>query len=152
MNRMTAGDLCIRNVAVTFRSAVLVDAARVMRNAHVGSLVVVDETPEGRVVAGMLTDRDIVTAVVARDVDAATLRVGDVMTEDVASVREQDTLHDVLATMQRRHVRRVPVTGAQDRLIGVIAADDLLRLLADELQRVAQVFGEQVKAEHISRP
>jgi signal-transduction protein with cAMP-binding, CBS, and nucleotidyltransferase domain len=152
MNRMTAGDLCIRNVAVTFRSAVLVDAARMMRNAHVGSLVVVDETPEGRVVAGMLTDRDIVTAVVARDVDAATLRVGDVMTEDVASVREQDTLHDVLATMQRRRVRRVPVTGAQDRLVGVIAADDLLRLLADELQRVAQVFGEQVKAEHISRP
>ena len=152
MNRMTAGDLCVHNVAVTFRSAVLVDAARTMRTAHVGSLVVVDETPEGRVVAGMLTDRDIVTAVVARDVDAATLRVGDVMTEDVVTVREEDTLHDVLATMQRRRVRRVPVTGALNRLVGVIAADDLLRLLADELQRVAQVFGEQVKAEHITRP
>ena len=152
MNRMTAGDLCIRNVAVTFRSAVLVDAARTMRNAHVDSLVVVDDTPEGRLVAGMLTDRDIVTAVVARDVDAATLRVGDVMTEDVVTVREDDTVHDVLATMQRRRVRRVPVTGAQHRLVGVIAADDLLRLLCDELARVAQLFGEQVKVEQITRP
>ena len=152
MKRMTARDLCIRNVAVTFRSAVLVDAAREMRNAHVGSLVVVDETPEGKLVVGMLTDRDIVTAVVARDVDPATLRVGDVMTDDVVCVREDDSIDDVLATMQRRRVRRLPVTGAQDRLVGVIAADDVLRLLADGLQRVAQVYSDQVRVEQIKRP
>jgi CBS domain-containing protein len=131
---------------------VLIDAARAMRNAHVGCLVVVDETPEGRLVAGMLTDRDIVTAVVARDVDPGTLRVGDVMTEDVVSVREEDSIHDVLATMQRRRIRRVPVTGAQQRLVGVISTDDLLRQLADDLQRLAQVLGEQVMVEQVTRP
>ncbi|MDH4059378.1 MAG: CBS domain-containing protein [Aquincola sp.] len=152
MSRMTAGEVCVRNVAVAFRSTVLGDAARAMRNAHVGSLVVVDETPQGRTVVGMLTDRDIVTAVVARDVDAATLRVGDVMTEDVVCVRERDSIQDVLATMQRRRVRRVPVTGTQDRLVGVIAADDLLRMIVEELQSLAQVLGEQVKVEQIVRP
>jgi CBS domain-containing protein len=152
MNKMTAGDICTRNVVVAFRSGVLDEAARTMRSRHVGCLVVVDETPEGRVVVGLLTDRDIVTAVVARDVQATSLRVGDVMTQDVVTVREDDSLHDVLATMQRRRVRRVPVTGAQQKLVGIVAADDLLHLLAEQLQALARVFGEQVKVEQMTRP
>jgi CBS domain-containing protein len=150
--RMTAGDLCIRDVGVASRSTVLIEAAREMRNRHVGSLVVVDETPEGRFVVGMLTDRDIVTAVVARDVDASTLRAGDVMSEDVACVREDDSVADVLAVMQRRHVRRLPVIGPRQRLLGVIAADDLLRLLAGQLQALSQVIGDQVRVEQMVRP
>lgn len=150
--RSTAGDLCHRDVAVAFRSTVLSDAARAMRDHHVGSLIVVDETILGRIVVGILTDRDIVTAVVAKEIDAATLRVGDVMTDDVVCVREEDSLHDVLATMQRRRVRRVPVTGPQQRLVGVISADDLLRVLVDELQHLSQLINEQVKVEQIVRP
>ena len=152
MNRMTAGDLCTRDVAVAFRSTLLADAARSMRGQHVGCLVVVEDAKEGRIVVGLLTDRDIVTSVVARDVQGASLRVGDVMTEDVVTVREDDSLHDVLATMQRRRVRRLPVTGPQDRLVGVIAADDLLRVLAEQLQTLAQLIGEQVKVEQMVRP
>jgi CBS domain-containing protein len=148
----TAADLCQRDVAVAFRSMVLSDAARAMRGQHVGSLVVVDETILGRIVVGMLTDRDIVTSVVAKDVDASTLRVGDVMTDDVVCVREEDSLHDVLATMQQRRVRRMPVTGPQQRLVGVISADDLLRVLVDELQHLSQLIGEQVKVEQLVRP
>lgn len=148
----TAGSICIREVAVTFRSVALNEAARAMRSAHVGSLVVVDETPAGRVVVGMLTDRDIVTAVVAKDEDPSRLRVGDVMTEDVVSVREEDSLHDVLATMQRRRVRRIPVTGPQQRLVGLIAADDLLRAWAEPLQRLGHMLGEQTRVEQLTRP
>lgn len=148
----TAGSICIREVAVTFRSVALNEAARAMRSAHVGSLVVVDETPAGRVVVGMLTDRDIVTAVVAKDEDASRLRVGDVMTEDVVSVREEDSLHDVLATMQRRRVRRIPVTGPQQRLVGLIAADDLLRAWTEPLQRLGRMLGEQTRMEQLTRP
>jgi len=153
MTKTTAGDVCIRDVVVAFRSGLLDDAARTMRSRHVGCLVVVDESQDGsRVVTGLLTDRDIVTAVVARDVQPSSLRVGDVMTQDVVTVREDDSLADVLATMQRRRVRRVPVTGAQQKLVGIVAADDLLRLLSDQLHALAQVLGEQVKVEQMVRP
>jgi len=151
-HRMTAAELCVRNVVVSDRRLALPEAARLMREQHVGCLVVVDETPDGRQVVGLLTDRDIVTAVVAREVAASTLRVEDVMSDEVVCVSEGDSLHDVLATMQRRHVRRVPVTGPQRRLVGMIAADDVLRALANELQALAQVLGEQVKVEQIVRP
>ena len=74
------------------------------------------------------------------------------MTSDVVCVSEGDSLHDVLATMQRRRVRRVPVVGPQQRLVGMIAADDVLRALADELLALALVLGEQIKAERVLRP
>jgi len=148
----TAGDVCNRDVAIAFRSTALNEAARTMRERHVGSLVVVDETPEGRVVIGLLTDRDIVTGVVAKDVSAGTLRVGDVMSEDVATVREDETLHDVIAVMRHRHVRRLPVTATQNRLVGVVAIDDLIRLVANDLQALAQAIGEQSKLERLVRP
>jgi signal-transduction protein with cAMP-binding, CBS, and nucleotidyltransferase domain len=148
----TAGDVCTRDVVVAFRSTALDEAARTMRERHVGCLVVVDETPEGRVVAGLLTDRDIVTAVVAKGLDAITLRVGDVMTEDVTSVREGDLLHDVIALMRHRRVRRVPVTAAQQRLVGVLASDDVIRLVAEELHGLTQALAEQPRVEQLVRP
>jgi len=151
-HRMTAAELCVRNVIVSDRRLALAEAARLMREQHVGCLVVVDETANGRQVAGLLTDRDIVTAVVAREVAASTLRVEDVMSDEVVCVGEDDSLHEVLATMQRRRVRRVPVTGPQRRLVGMIAADDVLRALTNELQALAQVLSEQVKVEQLVRP
>jgi signal-transduction protein with cAMP-binding, CBS, and nucleotidyltransferase domain len=151
-HRMNAAELCIRSVVVADRRMPLPQAARLMREQHVGSLVVVDETPDGRQVAGLLTDRDIVTAVVAREVSAATLRVEDVMSADVVCVDENASLHDVLAVMKSRRVRRVPVTGPQRRLVGVIAADDALRALADELHALAHALGEQTQVEQITRP
>jgi CBS domain-containing protein len=149
---LTAGAVCTRDVSIAFRSTALHEAARSMRERHVGSLVVVDETAEGRVVVGLLTDRDIVTAVVAKEVDARTLSVEDVMSADVATVREDDSLHDVVAQMKRRRVRRLPVVTAQDRLVGMIAADDVLRALAADFQALVQAIGEQSKIEQLIRP
>ncbi|HVO06226.1 MAG TPA: CBS domain-containing protein [Burkholderiaceae bacterium] len=150
--RMTAAELCSRTVVVTEPHASLAEAARMMREQHVGCVVVVRETAEGRQVVGLLTDRDIVTTVVARDVSPSALRVEDVMTGDVVCANEGDSLHDVLATMQRRRVRRVPVVGPQQRLVGLIAADDVLRALTDELLALAHVLAEQVKVERLLRP
>src|SRR3990172_12628772 len=62
---MNVGEICNRIVMFAYRGTSLTDAARLMREHHVGSLVVVDETAQGRVPVGMLTDRDIVVAAVA---------------------------------------------------------------------------------------
>ncbi|HET7524474.1 MAG TPA: CBS domain-containing protein [Burkholderiaceae bacterium] len=150
-SQVTAGDICTRDVAVAYKGMALNEAARLMRERHVGCLVAIEHTGEGRIVAGMLTDRDIVTAVVAKDMDAATLRVDDVMTRDVVTARESDSVLDVLATMRRRAVRRVPVTGPQGELIGLVAADDLLGLIADELRTLVQALVAQPRAEQSAR-
>jgi CBS domain-containing protein len=148
----TAGDLCTREVVTVSRATALNEAARLLRNHHVGCLVVIDETTEGRIPVGMLTDRDIVTAVVAKEVSPMMLRVADVMSEDVATVNESASLQDALALMRHRRVRRMPVVEAGGMLVGLLSTDDLTRLLSSELQSLAEVLGGQRQLEQMKRP
>ncbi|MFM8769451.1 MAG: CBS domain-containing protein [Rubrivivax sp.] len=148
----TAGDLCTRHVVVAPPSLSVDEASRLMRERHVGCLVVVEQGDGGRLPTGILTDRDIVLAVVAKDADAKTLRVGDVMTATVASVRETDTLYDVLSTMRSRGVRRLPVTGAHGTLAGILTLDDVLNALAGQLQALGSVVGRERRQEFTARP
>lgn len=131
--RLTTGEICTRSVTIAFRQTTLNGAARLMRENHVGCLVVVDEVAGQRMVVGLLTDRDIVTAVIAEDLDLALLRVEDVMATDLVTAREDDSLIDLMHTMRRKGVRRLPVVGAQGELIGVVTLDDVLDILAQEL-------------------
>lgn len=130
---MTTGEICTRNVTIAFRATTLNGAARLMRENHVGCLIVVDEVGGRRIVVGVLTDRDIVTAVVASDLDPSTLNVEDVMTTDLVTAREDDSLIDLMHTMRGKGVRRIPVVGAAGELIGVVTLDDVLDILAQEL-------------------
>lgn len=137
MEKQDAGMLCSRIVAFVHRDTPLVEAARMMREHHVGSVVVVDEAPEGRLVCGILTDRDIVTAVVATEVDPATIVVEDIMSADVVTALERDSVTDLVRRMRQRGLRRLPVTTPQRVLVGVVTLDDLLGLLAGQLQALA---------------
>lgn len=139
---LTAGEICIRTVVCTDRGMMLDEAARLMRTHHVGSLVVVEErSPTERIVVGMVTDRDLATAVLALDRDPHAFRVGDVMSPDVITVREQDSILDVLAAMRRHKVRRVPVTGPRSELIGLVSIDDVLAVVAEQMQALAAAVG-----------
>lgn len=120
-------------MTIAFRATTLNGAARLMRENHVGCLIVVDEVGGRRIVVGVLTDRDIVTAVVASDLDPSTLNVEDVMTTDLVTAREDDSLIDLMHTMRGKGVRRIPVVGAAGELIGVVTLDDVLDILAQEL-------------------
>jgi CBS domain-containing protein len=98
----------------------------------------------------MLTDRDIATGVVAAEKELYGLRVADVMSRAVVSVREEDSMLDVLAAMRRKGVRRAPVVGPRDRLIGIVAMDDVLELVAQELQALAAAVGAAQRHEGVA--
>ena len=137
-DKLTAGDVCTRSVAVGYPSLALSAAARLLRARQVGCLVVVEETAVGEnLVVGILTDRDIAMSVVAADRDPHALRIGDVMTRDVGCAREHDSLLDLLAAMRRRKVRRVPVTDPRDLLVGIVSLDDVLAVGAEQMQAFA---------------
>ncbi len=149
---LTAGDVCTRNVVFAHKSTAVDDASRLMREHHVGALVVVDETDAGRVVVGMLTDRDIVTGIVAKDLDPDLVRVEDAMSTDLVSAREDDSITDVLAGMRRKGVRRMPVVDTRGALVGLVALDDLLEIVAEELQLMVQAMASGRKSEPTLRP
>jgi len=142
---MNAGELCNREVVFAHRDTPLVEAARLMREHHVGSLVVTVDRLSERVPVGLLTDRDIVLAVVAKGLDARTLRAGEVMTADLVTVREQDGITDVLRLMREKGVRRVPVVSRSGALAGIVTIDDVLQLVAEEMD----TFVRTLRTEHV---
>ena len=140
---MNAGEICNREVVFATREMGVVEAARLMREQHVGSLVVVLDTDGKRVPVGILTDRDIAVGVVARELDARQLKVGDVMSGGLFVVREQDGLAEVLRAMREHGVRRVPVVTATGALAGLLTMDDLLELVAEELGDFVRTVGRE---------
>ena len=101
-------------------SASVVEAARLMREGHIGSLPV---TEDERLV-GMITDRDITTRVVAESAAPETTSVGEVYSRDLISVEPDHDLGEALELMARHQVRRLPVV-ENGRLVGMVAQADI---------------------------
>lgn len=131
-------DICSRVVVVAETSTDLREAARLMRDHHVGALVVVDGSDAGRRPIGIVTDRDIVVSVVAAtEVQAEKLTVGDVMSADLVVAGEDVGVFEAVDLMQDRGARRLPVVDAEGHLVGIITLDDVLRMVAGELTALA---------------
>jgi CBS domain-containing protein len=143
---MSVGEVCNRVAIFTQRKTPLPEAAGLMRDHHVGSLIVVEEGARGRVPVGILTDRDIVVAVVAPAVDPRTLTVGEVMTGELLTVREQDSVFDALRLMRGRGIRRLPVVTPTGTLAGIVTVDDLLETVAEQLNDIVRaITSEQAR-------
>ena len=148
---MNAGELCNRDVVTTGRDTGIIEAARLMRDHHVGSLVVV-ESKEGRTEpVGILTDRDIVIEVIAEEVGVGDVCVGDVMSFALLKVNEKETVFDTAQRMRARGVRRVPVIRDSGELAGILALDDILELLSEELSLLARLTGRETEQEQKKR-
>jgi CBS domain-containing protein len=148
---MTVGQICNRVVVFAFRNTPLPDAAKLLRENHIGSLVIVDESDRGRIPVGMLTDRDIAIAVVAQALDPRTLTAGEVMSGELVTANEQDDMLDTLQRMRRRGVRRVPVLTAAGALAGIVTLDDLLELVAEQLGDVVKAIATEQSRETRTR-
>lgn len=148
---MAIGEICSRDVVLARRDTSVREAARLMREYHVGALVVVDETGEGRRPVGVLTDRDIVVGIVAKGLDADGLRVDEVMAPQVITAGERTGVAETMELMRAKGVRRVPVVDNRGMLVGIVTADDLIDLLAEEMSTIARMIVREQHREATSR-
>jgi CBS domain-containing protein len=149
---MNAGSVCKRGVITVAPTDDLIAAAHLMREKHVGYLIVSEGAPgRNRRVAGVLTDRDIVVAVLAQEVDAHALKVGDVMTRDPLLIEEGQSIEAVLCHMREAGVRRVPVVDRSGALTGVLSIDDVLETLAEQLINIAGSIRNEQRMERAVR-
>lgn len=149
---MLVADICSREVAVVTRDKSILDAVKVMRDRHVGSVVVVDNSNGERAPVGILTDRDIVIEALAEGVDLSSITVGDAMSYELMSVGERDEVMDALRVMRTKGVRRVPVVNAFGGLVGILAFDDIVKVIAAQLAGLASVIVLEQGRERIYRP
>ncbi len=141
------------HVVLARRKDPLRGAIQMMREEHVGALVVVDEQGDVRKPIGMLTDRDVVVGVLAKDEShIGTLEVGDVMSADLVTATADEDLGEVLRRMRKFGVRRVPVVDAAGALEGILSIDDTVAGLAEELSEIASLLTCQRERESKKRP
>ena len=147
---MKASEFCNREVMIIERDASVAEAARLMRELHVGSLVVVTKEAGQTRPTGILTDRDIVIEFVAEGLSPQEVAVGDAMSFQLATVDEDAGLFETIELMRDRGVRRLPVVDSAGTLVGLVAADDALELLAEQLNDLVKIVGRQqrIEAEH----
>ncbi len=148
---MAIGEFCNRDVVIVARNSSIMQAAQLMRQFHVGDLVVTEERNGSRVPIGILTDRDLVVEVLAENVAADSVNVGDVMSPEIITARESDGIYETIQRMRTNGVRRIPVVNERGGLEGIIAVDDLLGLLAEEITGLANLVMREQARERSNR-
>ncbi|MEZ4416057.1 MAG: CBS domain-containing protein [Gemmatimonadota bacterium] len=137
---MSAGRICTRVVQTATAHEPVFDAARRMRDHHVGTLVVVDDD---RRPIGIVTDRDLTVRCVAEGCNPANTHLSDVMTRVVSCVEEDTPIEAALSTMAAAKTRRMVVTGTDGRLEGVLSLDDVIDLLVEEAGTIGRLLRSQ---------
>ena len=134
--RRRCREIMTGNVKTASREMSLKDVAILMRDGDMGALPVVED---GKLV-GILTDRDIVVRAVAEGKDVST-EIGEVMTNDVYSVKENDFVFEAIRLMGDKQVRRVPIINERSELVGIIAMADVALETEDE-REIAETLEE----------
>lgn len=134
---MSVGAVCTRTVITVAPNESVRVAAKRLADNEVGTLVILDahERP-----IGIITDRDVAVRCVARDLDPDTTPVAAIMTSPVMAVTEATPIEDALTRMARVKARRLVVTGRREKLVGILALDDVLELLVEEVGTIGHIL------------
>jgi len=137
---MALSKLMTKEITSLPESATALDAAKFMTDMNVGSVIVED----GRGKLGMITDRDIMTKVMAMGKDPSRIMLGEFMTRPVATVTEDMDLIDATKMMSRARARRCPVVNSWGKVIGMIALDDILISIGEEMKNISLIIREEL--------
>jgi CBS domain-containing protein len=140
---MPIGEVCIRDVLVAKRETTIREAAQLMRQHHVGDLVVVDALNGRRNPIGIVTDRDIVISVVATALDPTVFTLGDLVIQALITAKEDSGIAESIQRMRFNGVRRMPIVDKEGGLVGIVTVDDLVRLLSQELSDLSSVVSHE---------
>jgi CBS domain-containing protein len=148
---MSVGAICNQEVITIERDATILHAATLMRQYHVGDVVVIEKLKGKVVPIGIVTDRDLVVEVVATELDCNVITVGDIMVTNLTVIKDSASILEALHLMTNKGVRRLPVINSKDNLIGIVTLDDLLLLFAKEIGMVSKLVNREQKNEAAKR-
>jgi CBS domain-containing protein len=147
---MSIGKICVREVAVAERSTTVREAAQLMRRFH-DNLVIVDGAGSRARPVGIVTDRDIVLSVVATGLDPAVFTLGDLTMNALVTCKEDQGVFECIQQMRRHGIRRMPVVDGEGGLAGIVAVDDLVQLLAEEMGELGKLIVREQSREALAK-
>ena len=133
----TVSQVMTRGVRTLSPTDTVLQAARLMDELNVGVIPVCD----GDKLLGMVTDRDIVVRGVAQSLDGKT-RLSEVMSGQVRCATEDQQIDEVLGTMARAQIRRMPVVDSKQKLVGIVTIGDIAAKDRKDDAEVAASLGD----------
>ncbi|MFC1602000.1 CBS domain-containing protein [Pseudomonadota bacterium] len=144
---MNVGEICNRKVIICHPDDSIHQTAKLMRDHHVGDLIVTERREDELIPIGILTDRDIVIELLAEEVDLDSVSCADVMCNDLITARENDEILVTIELMREKGIRRLPVVNQNDGLEGILTLDDIIELLAELQTNLAKLIGREMNRE-----
>lgn len=144
---MSIKELCSRELVAVGRDDTVSKAAQLMRQNHIGDVLVVEKKQGMTLPIGIVTDRDVVIEIVAPGLDPQVITVGDIMLPTIFTIDENSSVFDAIRLMTSKGVRRLPVVKKDSSLIGIITLDDLLLLMAREFCSFAKLLTKEQQNE-----
>jgi len=138
---MSVGRICTRYVDLADAGETIQAAAQRLHERKVGTLVILDRANRP---VGILTDRDLVIRAVAQGKDPRQTHVGEVMTRNPRTISEAVPIEQALSLMRSGSFRRIPVTGSDGALVGLVSLDDIISLLAEEFTQVGALVEKEM--------
>lgn len=148
---MSIKALCNRELVTVGRDDTIFKAAELMRQNHVGDVLVVEKKHDTTTPLGIVTDRDVVVEIVAPGLDPKVITVGDIMLPHLSTIEEDADIFDAIKLMTSKGIRRLPVIDKYGNLIGILTLDDLLLMMAKESFSIAMLLSNEQKNESIKR-
>jgi CBS domain-containing protein len=137
---MSVERICGREVDTANPEESVAVAAERMHQRAVGTLVIVNDSQQ---VVGIITDRDLVSRVLAKGRDPRQMAVLEAMTLAPKTVSKDTSIESALMIMRSGRFRRIPVVNCDNRLVGLISLDDVLMLLAEEFTQIGRLLSRE---------
>lgn len=148
---MLLKEICTPDVVHCTPETTALGLARLMRERHVGDVVVVEDAENDQTPIGVVTDRDLVVEVLGRERDPARVSAREIMRKPVVIARTSEDTAQAIERMKAHGVRRIPVMDEQRRLAGIVCLDDLLKQLAAEAGALVEIVSREQDREHRNR-
>ena len=148
---MLLKELCTPDVISCAPDRSVLHAARLMRQHHVGDIIVVEDPETDQSPIGVVTDRDIVIEVLGKELDPARVPLRQIMRTPVVIASMSEDVSQAVERMKFHGVRRIPVVDENSKLIGILCLDDLLKRLAADAATLAEVVAREQDREHRAR-
>jgi signal-transduction protein with cAMP-binding, CBS, and nucleotidyltransferase domain len=146
---MNLEDLGDKNPITIEKSANLQKASEIMKERHVGSLLVLEDYNVGKQqkLCGVINERDVSLALTL-DIHPGNILVESVMRSHPVTMKKNDSIFEVAAEMKKHSIRRMPVLNEDDSLFGIISADDLLSIFSKQISNLSSLTSEQLIKEN----
>lgn len=140
---MPIKSICEREVVTVPEGLSVYETAKIMKALNLGNVIVVGDQKERNNPIGIITDRDIVIKIVADDGDPMEICAGDIMSLNLLVLKDHQGIQESLDMMSAKSVRRAPIVDDKNNLVGIAMVDDLLVLIAEEVESLAKLIRKQ---------